>query len=124
MNDRNALQLARVIVAIAWLALVGGIVWAGSQASLASGMSDLLDDPWGIVTLIDIYVGGVVVAVWIFYREPHLWTALLWVIAFLGLGHLITATYFLYRSAFATTLTEVFFAQPIRHQPEENPPAP
>lgn len=104
------LRLATGIVGVAWLVLLSGIVYASSRASLMDGMADLLNDPWGIVTLIDIYVGGVVIAVWISLREQNKIAAALWIVAFLGLGHFISATYFLYRAMRARTLPDVFLA--------------
>lgn len=87
-----------VVALAAWLVLLGGIVWAAVDSSLSAGMSHLLADRWGVVTLVDVYTGGLVVAVWmkLWVRSWIAWG--LWVIAIAGLGHFTSVTFLVWRA--------------------------
>jgi len=49
--------------------------------------------PWGIVSLIDVYVGFILFCGWIVFREKNLLIALLMVIMVMVLGNFIASAY-------------------------------
>ena len=49
--------------------------------------------PWGIVSLVDLYVGFALFALWIVYREPVRWQAAIWVLLLLIFGFFIGSLY-------------------------------
>ena len=53
----------------------------------------ILDNPWGRMTLIDLYVGVALIAGWVFLRERNPWSLVVWVPLFFVLGHAGTALY-------------------------------
>lgn len=57
--------------------------------------SMLLQMPWGIVTLIDVYVGLVLFSGWVAVRERNSLVAGTWIAAFLATGNLATCCYVL-----------------------------
>ena len=71
------------------LALVYGLVSGdfGREARALAGM------PWGLVAVIDVYVGLLFFSAWMIFREQSWPRGALWLLAFLGLGNLATAIY-------------------------------
>jgi hypothetical protein len=53
----------------------------------------LLGIAWGIVSLIDVYVGFLIMVFWVIYRENTLMAKILWSIGFLILGNVLVLLY-------------------------------
>ncbi|MGI9529713.1 MAG: DUF1475 family protein [Acidimicrobiia bacterium] len=53
----------------------------------------ILDNPWGRLSLIDLYVGVALIAGWAVLRERSLLTVVLWLPVFIILGNGGTALY-------------------------------
>ena len=63
---------------------------------LADGpLSQLFALPWGIVSLVDLYSGFILIAIWMIYREKN-YTSVVWVFFLMILGNLTTAVYVIY----------------------------
>lgn len=58
--------------------------------------SVLLQNPWGIVSLVDLYVGFFLFSGWIIYREKSAFSAILWTIGMMVFGFLTGSLYVLY----------------------------
>ena len=54
---------------------------------------ELMDNPWGIVSLFDVYVGFFFFIGWIWYRECCLGMTLIWAIAICVGGNVIAGIY-------------------------------
>ena len=54
---------------------------------------ELMDNPWGIVSLFDVYVGFFFFVGWIWYRECCLGMTLIWAIAICVGGNVIAGIY-------------------------------
>lgn len=81
--------LALVAALLMALALGYGLASGdfGPEARALAGM------PWGIVAIIDVYIGLLFFSAWMIFRERGRLRVALWLIAFLGLGNLATAVY-------------------------------
>ena len=55
--------------------------------------SELINMPWGMVTLIDLYVGIVIFSAWVWFRETSSVKCICWTLAFIFTGNLATALY-------------------------------
>lgn len=55
----------------------------------------LLENPWGIVSLVDLYTGFALFAVWIYFRESSLVAKVLWIVALMVLGFFTASLYVL-----------------------------
>ena len=51
--------------------LVAAILIASSHGNILAGLRHLIADPWGVVTLLDLGVGLLFVAVWLALVEPN-----------------------------------------------------
>ena len=85
-----------------WAMLVSGLGAVAMAAVLTYGFtvgdfaaegSLLLSMPWGIVSLVDLYVGFALFSGWIIYREVSLARALAWVVAVMVLGFFAASVY-------------------------------
>ena len=89
------MKIAKLLALLGVLAMGGILIYAFAVGDFAAEGSQLLAMPWGIVSLVDLYVGFMLFAMWIVYREPVLWQAIVWVILLMILGFLIGALYML-----------------------------
>jgi len=88
-----------------WLPLLGasaGIAvmgWFLAQSLLHGDLitegRTLMQMPWGVMSLVDIYTGLLLFSGWVFWREQHVAVAMLWLLALLLLGNLTSCLYVL-----------------------------
>lgn len=94
------MTIARIIAAIAGIALLGAIIWAiGAGQGLMWEGAQIMSLPWGKVTLIDLYVGFIISAIVIALMEQRWWVAALWIAPIFFLGNIITAAWVILRLA-------------------------
>ncbi len=99
---------ARVVLLLASAGMIGGIVWAAAESGLDVGLRHLFANRWGIMTLLDVYAGGLCVALWLRVVERHTWRWCAWVLGLLLLGNLVALLYLTGRAFRARTLPEIF----------------
>ena len=87
------MRLAKVVSIIGILAMTGIITWAFLTGDFASEGSKLLKMPWGIVSLVDLYVGFILFSMWIIYREKIVLSTIIWVVLILTLGFFTGSLY-------------------------------
>ena len=106
----DAILRFRLIAGGLCLGLLGALVWSIVRASLDAavvvGLERIAADPWGLATLVDIYLGLVVVALWLWCVERRPWSRALWIPALFLLGNLVTAVVLLLRLRHARDLRE------------------
>jgi hypothetical protein len=83
----------RIVTITLTVIMFAAIVVAMTTGDFGSEGSWILDNPWGRMSLIDIYVGIALFAGWVFLRERSPWVAVLWIPAFVVLGNAGTALY-------------------------------
>jgi hypothetical protein len=82
-----------------WIALLGALaqgsilIYGFTQGDFSAAGKFFFHDPWGIVSLVDVYVGFIFFSAWVCYREKNWWVALLWVAAIMTLGNFSTGVY-------------------------------
>jgi hypothetical protein len=84
------MTLIRAILLAAAAALLCAILWAATKANLWTSFGSIIADPWGIVTLVDLYSGFLFAAVLIWLTEPRRSLAIGLVALTLVLGNIIT----------------------------------
>lgn len=86
---------------VAGIAVVLGILMLGALVygfGFGGGWGEvrlLLDYPWFVVSLVDVYVGFALFACWIATREKR-FPACVWILLLMTLGNLIACIYVLY----------------------------
>ncbi|WP_421784905.1 hypothetical protein [Hyphobacterium sp.] len=88
--------ILRILVALGGLAL-GGLIWiAISQGDFGAAGAWLISDPWGQVTLLDLYLGFFLIAIVIALFERRLWRAIVWIAPLPILGNIWAAVWFVF----------------------------
>jgi len=103
--------MLRIIVIVCGILLgllVAAILIASGHSHVLAGLRYLIADPWGVVTLLDLGVGLLFIAVWLALVEPSPWRAAAWILALFLLGNVVTLAYLLYRTCKVRHWSELF----------------
>ena len=87
------MRIARLIALLGALAQAGILIYGFTRGDFSAAGKFFFNDPWGIVSLVDVYVGFIFFSAWVIYREKNLWVALIWVAAIMILGNFPTGVY-------------------------------
>lgn len=88
----------RILSAVLGLAFASSIVWGFvTGGSVVPVLTLMLAEPWGVVTLADLYLGFVLVAGLVILLERQKRTGVLWGIAVILLGNVVTAAWIVLR---------------------------
>jgi hypothetical protein len=87
------MKLAKLVSALGVLAMGAVLIYAFTAGDFSAEGSTLLSMPWGIVSLVDLYVGFALFAGWIIYREQSPLRAAVWVLLLMVLGFFIGSLY-------------------------------
>jgi len=95
------MTLVRILSALGGLALLALIVWAVLTAgqSLTEAIAWLVSEPWGVVSLFDLYLGFFLIAVLIWVLEPNKAIALAFILPLPVLGNVWAAVWVAWRIA-------------------------
>jgi hypothetical protein len=89
------MKTAKVISFLGILAMGATLIYGFTVGDFLGEGSQLLSMPWGIVSLVDLYVGFILFSMWIIYREQTLPIAILWTIGMMVLGFFTGSLYVL-----------------------------
>lgn len=84
---------AKIIALLGGLAQGGILIYGFTQGDFGAAGLFFFNDPWGIVSLVDVYVGIMFFCAWVIYREEKLLTALLWTVSIFILGNFPAGIY-------------------------------
>jgi type IV secretory pathway VirB2 component (pilin) len=87
------MQIAKGIALLGTLAMGATILFGFAAGDFAKEGGDLLSMPWGIVSLVDLYVGFFLFSGWIVFRENSLTRSLFWVVLVMVLGFFTASLY-------------------------------
>lgn len=87
------MKLAKLVSFLGVLAMSAVLIYAFTTGDFGAEGRTLLSMPWGIVSLVDLYVGFVLFAGWIIYREQSPLRAAVWVLLLMVLGFFIGSLY-------------------------------
>ena len=90
------MRLATVVAGIGAAAMAAVLIYGFTIGDFAGEGSRLLSMPWGIVSLVDLYVGFTLFSGWIVYRESSPLRTVLWIVAVMVLGFFAASVYALW----------------------------
>jgi hypothetical protein len=88
----------RLVFLAAALILGAAIVWAMATASFSASFAKIANDPWGVVTLIDLYSAFLVTGLLIWRFEASRPLALALIVLTLVLGSLVPLLWLAFRA--------------------------
>lgn len=86
------MKIAKLISLLGILAMTGVLVYGFTIGDFGGEGSQLLAMPWGIVSLVDLYVGFTLFSAWIVFREKSP-SSIIWVILMMVLGFFTASLY-------------------------------
>lgn len=89
------MKIAKTISWIGLIAMTAAIMNGFVNGSFSQDGADLLANPWGVVSLIDLYVGFALFSIWIAFRETNTIQTVIWIILVMILGFFTGALYVL-----------------------------
>jgi hypothetical protein len=87
------MKIAKVIALAGLLAMTGVLLYGFSVGDFSSEGARLLSMPWGIVSLVDLYVGFALFSCWIAFREKAWLPSIIWIVLMMVLGFWAGALY-------------------------------
>lgn len=87
------MKLAKIIAFIGLLAMTAVLIYGFTIGDFLAEGSKLMTMPWGIVSLVDLYVGFALFSCWIVFREKELLPSVIWVVLMMVLGFWAGALY-------------------------------
>jgi hypothetical protein len=88
---------ARTMAAVSGLTLLAAILWAFSAAPFWPSLAHVTANPWGIVTLVDLYVGFILFGLLIAAVEKRVLVPLGLTLLACLLGNLVFAAWLVWR---------------------------
>lgn len=80
------MKIAKLIALMGLVAMSAVLIYGFAVGDFSGEGSELLAMPWGIVSMVDLYVGFILFSGWIVYREGLSVRSLIWVVLMMVLG--------------------------------------
>jgi hypothetical protein len=87
------MKIAKLVALLGFLAMTGILIYGFTIGDFNREGKVLLSMPWGIVSLVDLYVGFILFSGWIVYREKSLVRSIIWVFFMMVLGFFTASLY-------------------------------
>ncbi len=87
------MRVAKIIALLGVAAMTGILIYAFAVGNFTEEGNVLLSMPWGIVSLVDLYVGFTLFSAWIVYREKSALQSVIWVVLMMTLGFFTASLY-------------------------------
>ena len=89
------MKTVKTISVLGLLAMTGVLVYGFTAGNFGRDGAELLANPWGIVSMVDLYTGFILFSAWIVFRERSIPLAALWVVLMMVLGFFTASLYVL-----------------------------
>lgn len=87
------MKWAKVLSLLGLLAMTVILIYGFTAGNFSKDGSELIRNPWGLVSLVDLYTGFALFSAWIVYREKSLLRSLIWVVLMMVLGFFTASLY-------------------------------
>jgi hypothetical protein len=89
------MKIAKTIAGLGLLAMTAVLVYGFTVGNFSADGGKILQNPWGIVSLVDLYTGFTLFSAWIIYREKSILVGVFWVVLMMVLGFFTASLYVL-----------------------------
>ena len=87
------MKIAKVIALLGLLAMSVVLFYGFTVGNFSEDGAKIIANPWGIVSLVDLYVGFTLFSGWIVFREKAWLPSVVWVVLMMTLGFWAGALY-------------------------------
>jgi len=89
------MKIAKIIAWLGVLAMTVVLLNGFIAGNFSKDGAQLLANPWGVVSFVDLYVGFALFSIWIAFRETKVALAVIWILLMMVLGFFTGAVYML-----------------------------
>jgi len=89
------MKTAKIIAWLGLIAMTGALLNGFIAGDFSRDGGELLANPWGIVSIVDLYVGFILFSLWIAFRETKIISAVIWIVLMMVLGFFTGSVYVL-----------------------------
>ena len=89
------MKSAKTISVLGIFAMTAVLIYGFAVGDFRSDGAELLQNPWGVVSLVDLYTGFTLFSAWIVFREKSFVRSLIWVVLMMVLGFFTASLYVL-----------------------------
>ena len=89
------MKIAKAVAVLAVLAMASVLMYGFTVGDFGGEGKALLSMPWGIVSLVDVYIGFILFSGWIVFREKSVLRSTVWITLVMILGNLTASLYVL-----------------------------
>jgi hypothetical protein len=89
------MKISKLIALLGLIAMSAALVYGFTIGDFFADGSLIVANPWGIVSLVDLYTGFALFGAWIYYREANKLKALVWIAILMVLGFWLASLYVL-----------------------------
>jgi hypothetical protein len=93
LSPLPGMRLPAALAVLGAAAMTCVILWAAASGDGGAQLAALLALPWGVVSLVDLYVGFSLFSGWIWFRERSSAVAAAWTVAMMCLGFAAGSAY-------------------------------
>ncbi len=87
------LKTAKVLSFVGILAMTTVLIYGFTKGNFFEDGGELMRNPWGIVSLVDLYVGFTLFSLWMAFREKSTPVLIIWIAAVMVLGFFAASVY-------------------------------
>ena len=87
------MKVAKIISGLGILAMSAVLIYGFTVGDFGIDGGEILRNPWGIVSLVDLYTGFILFSAWIVYREKSFLPSFIWVALMMVLGFFTASLY-------------------------------
>ncbi len=87
------MKFSKILAFCGILAMTTVLIYGFTVGDFSADGAALLQNPWGIVSLVDLYTGFILFSGWIVYREKSFLRSLIWVVLMMVLGFFTASLY-------------------------------
>jgi hypothetical protein len=87
------MKIAKFVAFIGLAAMTAALIYGFGWGDFGRDGTALLQNPWGVVSIVDLYTGFVLFSGWVIYREKSIALAVLWTLSIMALGSLAASVY-------------------------------
>ncbi len=87
------MKIAKVLTLLGVLAMTAVLVYGFTAGNFSVDGGKIIQNPWGIVSLVDLYTGFFLFSAWIIFREGFNVKSVVWVVLMMVLGFFTASLY-------------------------------
>ena len=87
------MKIAKFVSIAGLVAMSAALIYGFTAGNFALDGAELIQNPWGVVSLVDLYTGFILFSGWIVYREKSVVRSIVWVVLMMVLGFFTASLY-------------------------------